>query len=102
MGVRIAAAVEVASLDFWLSVVPTVIFRQIEDGRGEMRAPMRTMSALLFGVIAAASVVVEPARGQAQLPVGQVRILVPFAAGGPTDVIMRILGDFLGKRWAGP
>lgn len=36
--------------------------------------------------------------GQA-FPTRNVTILVPFAAGGPTDVIMRILGERLSARW---
>src|SRR3954454_16649715 len=34
-------------------------------------------------------------------PAGPVRILVPFAAGGPTDVVARILADLLSARWGG-
>jgi tripartite-type tricarboxylate transporter receptor subunit TctC len=30
-----------------------------------------------------------------------VKLLVPFAAGGPTDVVARILADFLTARWSG-
>ncbi len=32
-------------------------------------------------------------------PTRNVTILVPFAAGGPTDAIMRILGERLTARW---
>ena len=35
-------------------------------------------------------------------PTRNVTILVPFAAGGPTDVIMRILGERLSARWGKP
>jgi tripartite-type tricarboxylate transporter receptor subunit TctC len=38
------------------------------------------------------------AHGQA-FPTRNVTILVPFAASGPTDVIMRILGERLSARW---
>jgi len=34
-------------------------------------------------------------------PLRPVKILVPFAAGGPTDVVARILADLLSARWAG-
>jgi len=39
-----------------------------------------------------------PAFGQA-FPTRNVTLIVPFAAGGPTDVIMRILGERLSARW---
>src|SRR5262245_4443909 len=36
-----------------------------------------------------------------ELPAGTVKFLVPFAAGGPTDVVARILADLLSARWGG-
>jgi tripartite-type tricarboxylate transporter receptor subunit TctC len=35
-------------------------------------------------------------------PTRSVTVIVPFAAGGPTDTIMRILGDRLAARWEKP
>lgn len=48
--------------------------------------------------LALAGLTVFSAHGQA-FPTRNVTILVPFAAGGPTDVIMRILGERLTGRW---
>src|SRR5262245_45012468 len=46
--------------------------------------------------------VLAPAVARAQdYPAGTVRILVPFAAGGPTDVVARILAELLSARWGG-
>jgi tripartite-type tricarboxylate transporter receptor subunit TctC len=42
------------------------------------------------------------AQSAADYPSAPVRLLVPFAAGGPTDVIMRILADRLAERWGKP
>jgi len=36
-----------------------------------------------------------------EFPAGTVKIIVPFAAGGPTDVVARILAELLSERWHG-
>src|ERR1700722_14081487 len=51
----------------------------------------------VFG-LALAGLTAFSANGQ-DFPTRNVTILVPFAAGGPTDVIMRILGERLSARW---
>ena len=59
--------------------------------------PFRWMTALALPlVIAAASpaVAAEPA-----WPERPVRLIVPYAAGGPTDVLARIVGQKLAERW---
>jgi tripartite-type tricarboxylate transporter receptor subunit TctC len=59
----------------------------------------RSVSGLLFGVLA---LQLHPAQPQTDFPTKPVRIVVPFAAGGPTDVVMRGLGDLLSARWGQP
>src|SRR5690242_16082950 len=41
------------------------------------------------------------AQQAADYPSGAVKVLVPFAAGGPTDVVARILAEQLSARWGG-
>ena len=54
--------------------------------------------ALALAVVAAPAALAQPA---ADFPTAPVKLLVPFAAGGPTDVVARILGELLSARWGG-
>jgi tripartite-type tricarboxylate transporter receptor subunit TctC len=57
---------------------------------------MRLTTHVLALVLAILSV--QFVHGQT-FPARNVTIFVPFAAGGPTDVIMRILAERLSARW---
>jgi tripartite-type tricarboxylate transporter receptor subunit TctC len=61
---------------------------------------MRLMTCVLGLVLAGLTAfgTCDQAFGQA-FPTRNVTLIVPFAAGGPTDVIMRILGERLSARW---
>src|SRR5438132_7860886 len=52
-------------------------------------------------VLAALAAPAALAQSAADFPSGPVKLLVPFAAGGPTDVVARILGELLSARWGG-
>src|SRR5215471_391928 len=56
--------------------------------------------AVLLGLIAACAISGET-RAQSPNPAGPLRIVVPFAAGGPTDVVARILAELMSARWGG-
>jgi tripartite-type tricarboxylate transporter receptor subunit TctC len=60
---------------------------------------MRSTAFLLATLLACATAAQSTA--QVQFPTAPVRILVPFAAGGPTDVVARILADLLSAHWGG-
>jgi tripartite-type tricarboxylate transporter receptor subunit TctC len=60
---------------------------------------MRSTAFLLATLLACATAAQSTA--QMQFPTAPVRILVPFAAGGPTDVVARILADLLSAHWGG-
>ena len=62
---------------------------------------MNVVKALLYASLLAASPSIACAQAAADFPARPVKLVVPFAAGGPTDVVARILADFLATRWAG-
>jgi tripartite-type tricarboxylate transporter receptor subunit TctC len=61
------------------------------------------MNLIRIAVVFAALVSASAASAQtaADFPSRPVKIIVPFAAGGPTDVITRILAELLTARWNG-
>lgn len=61
-----------------------------------MKTPLATLLALLVSLLLPASVL---AQGDAPFPSRPVRIVVPFTAGGPTDVLSRMLADRLSAKW---
>ncbi|WP_332697910.1 tripartite tricarboxylate transporter substrate-binding protein [Bosea sp. (in: a-proteobacteria)] len=54
------------------------------------------MKKLALGVIAAVALAI-PAQAQTKYPERPVTMIVPFAAGGPTDIIARIVGENMSK-----
>src|SRR5258705_13071242 len=76
-------------------------FHAIMRGRDEQGAgpPMARISVLLLAALLTA--VAGAAHAQTDYPSRPVKLVVPFAAGGPTDVVARILGEMLAGRWGG-
>jgi hypothetical protein len=52
---------------------------------------------VIVSIVCALTFFTSAARAQ-EFPSGTVRLLVPFAAGGPTDVVTRILADVIAGR----
>src|SRR3984893_7382026 len=65
----------------------------------EFEMPKRGSS--LFVLALALTVAVAPTVSAQDLPGGPAHIYVPFAPGGPTDGLARILADLLSTHWGG-
>src|SRR5215216_4155677 len=62
--------------------------------RSKERMTMRLMTP--FAALAAALMLAAPAAAQ-DYPTKNITLIVPFAAGGPTDVISRIVGEHMSR-----
>ncbi|HEY6255567.1 MAG TPA: tripartite tricarboxylate transporter substrate binding protein [Xanthobacteraceae bacterium] len=57
------------------------------------------LSAVLGATLLAASIGAAPAQ---DFPTRPVRIIVPFPAGGTADIVPRVVGDMLSRKWGQP
>ena len=59
-------------------------------------------SANIFSATLLSAIILTAAHGQTTYPNRSIRVVVPFAAGGPTDAAMRIIAprfsEFLGQQ----
>jgi tripartite-type tricarboxylate transporter receptor subunit TctC len=65
-----------------------------------MHRPFATLAALMLG--AAAALTALPAAAQADYPSRPIKLIVPFPAGGTSDVMGRMIADELGKTLKQP
>ncbi|MDB5631483.1 MAG: transporter substrate-binding protein, partial [Tardiphaga sp.] len=57
----------------------------------------RASSALISCLVLAATAFVMPNARAAEYPARTIKLVVPYAAGGPTDVLGRLVADYLGR-----
>jgi tripartite-type tricarboxylate transporter receptor subunit TctC len=62
---------------------------------------MKAIRTIATALVLLAAATGAAAQSAADFPSRPVKLLVPFAAGGPTDVVARILADLLSARWGG-
>jgi tripartite-type tricarboxylate transporter receptor subunit TctC len=57
----------------------------------------RAKSALAGWLVIVAGLAATPRANAAEYPARPIKLVVPYAAGGPTDVLGRLVGEFLGR-----
>jgi tripartite-type tricarboxylate transporter receptor subunit TctC len=57
----------------------------------------RAKSALAGWLVIVAGIAATPRANAAEYPARPIKLVVPYAAGGPTDVLGRLVGEFLGR-----
>ena len=81
---------------------------RIETNRGRTarsraaRMDGSALARLAFGVAAACALALSPLAAKAEYPDKPIRMVIPFAAGGTTDLLARAIGQHLAQAWGQP
>ena len=81
---------------------------RIETNRGRTarsraaRMDGSALARLAFGVAAACAIALSPLAAKAEYPDKPIRMVIPFAAGGTTDLLARAIGQHLAQAWGQP
>ena len=60
---------------------------------------MKITIAIVFGIALAGNAVAQPRGGESAYPVRPVRMIVPFAPGGSSDLVARVMAQHLTSAW---
>src|SRR5947199_5639104 len=97
-GARFSQAWSAANCSWWLATGGSA------DNLGKIQRAYeanamnpRASSALIFAVAVFAMFAAAAQPAAAEFPTRPIKLVVPYAAGGPTDVLGRLVGEFLGR-----
>src|SRR4051794_24248307 len=97
-GARFSQAWSAASCSWWLATGGSADnLRKIQRAYEAQTMNSRASSALIFAVAAFAVFAAAARAAAAEFPSRPIKLVVPYAAGGPTDVLGRLVGEFLGR-----
>jgi tripartite-type tricarboxylate transporter receptor subunit TctC len=60
------------------------------------------IATILIGLVLTLPALLNPAPAAAEYPDKPIEIVVPFVAGGGTDLVARLIADYMGKKWSQP
>ena len=80
----------------WQMVAGLILFRELKRMRGN-GMNSRARSALAGCLALVAALAATPNASAAEYPTRPIKLVVPYAAGGPTDVLGRLVGEYLGR-----